>query len=224
MPFKGAPGGDDNQNIWWNPNNPDIMLLVADQGAVVTLNGGQTWSSWYTQPTAALYPRDDGQRVPVPRLRRPAGQRIGLHREPGQRWPDHVSRLASRGRRGIRIRRPGSAQSRSRLRRQGDAVRPADRPGVRCRACPDRTRPWRPPQRARPAYRTVRTQPVVFSTVDPRVLFYAQQRAVEDARRRAELDADQPRPDPRDVGGAEERRHLRVARPDDASAARSARR
>ena len=55
MPFKGAPGGDDNQNIWWNPNNPDIMLLVADQGAVVTLNGGETWSSWYTQPTAALF-------------------------------------------------------------------------------------------------------------------------------------------------------------------------
>ena len=55
MPFKGAPGGDDNQNIWWNPDNPDIMLLVVDQGAVVTLNGGQTWSSWFTQPTAALY-------------------------------------------------------------------------------------------------------------------------------------------------------------------------
>src|SRR5678815_5119731 len=53
--FKGAPGGDDNQNIWWNPNNPNIMLLVVDQGAVVTLNGGQTWSSWFTQPTAALY-------------------------------------------------------------------------------------------------------------------------------------------------------------------------
>ncbi len=55
MPFKGAPGGDDNQNIWWNPDNPDIMLLVIDQGAVVTLNGGQTWSSWFTQSTAALY-------------------------------------------------------------------------------------------------------------------------------------------------------------------------
>src|SRR5207248_5533438 len=54
-PFKGAPGGDDNQNIWWNPINPEIMLMVIDQGAVVTLNGGQTWSSWFTQPTAALY-------------------------------------------------------------------------------------------------------------------------------------------------------------------------
>ena len=55
VPFKGAPGGDDYQNIWMNPNNPDIMLLVVDQGAVVTLNGGQSWSSWYKQPTAALY-------------------------------------------------------------------------------------------------------------------------------------------------------------------------
>ena len=55
VPFKGAPGGDDNQNLWWNPNDPNIMLLVVDQGAVVTLNGGQTWSSWFTQPTAALY-------------------------------------------------------------------------------------------------------------------------------------------------------------------------
>jgi photosystem II stability/assembly factor-like uncharacterized protein len=26
---QGAPGGDDNQNIWWNPNDPNIMLLVS---------------------------------------------------------------------------------------------------------------------------------------------------------------------------------------------------
>ncbi len=55
LPFKGAPGGEDYQNGWFNPENPDIMLLAADQGAVVTLNGGQTWSSWYNQPTAQLY-------------------------------------------------------------------------------------------------------------------------------------------------------------------------
>ena len=40
VPFKGAPGGDDNQNIWWNADDPNIMLMVMDQGAVVTLNGG----------------------------------------------------------------------------------------------------------------------------------------------------------------------------------------
>ncbi len=55
VPFKGAPGGEDYQNGWINPDNPDIMLLTVDQGAVVTLNGGRTWSSWYNQPTAALY-------------------------------------------------------------------------------------------------------------------------------------------------------------------------
>lgn len=52
---RGAPGGDDYQRFWINPNNPDIQLLVADQGAVITVNGGETWSSWYNQPTAQFY-------------------------------------------------------------------------------------------------------------------------------------------------------------------------
>ena len=53
--FHGAPGGDDYQNLWINPNNPETILLVSDQGAQVTVNGGRTWSSWYNQPTAQLY-------------------------------------------------------------------------------------------------------------------------------------------------------------------------
>jgi photosystem II stability/assembly factor-like uncharacterized protein len=53
--IKGAPGGDDYQRIWINPLQPDIMLFTADQGAVVTVNGGRTWSSWYNQPTAQMY-------------------------------------------------------------------------------------------------------------------------------------------------------------------------
>jgi photosystem II stability/assembly factor-like uncharacterized protein len=53
--FKGAPGGDDYQNLWINPINPDVILIASDQGAVVTVNGGQSWSSWYNQPTAQLY-------------------------------------------------------------------------------------------------------------------------------------------------------------------------
>lgn len=53
--LKGAPGGDDYHRIWINPINPDIMLFVADQGAVVTVNAGRTWSSWYNQPTTQLY-------------------------------------------------------------------------------------------------------------------------------------------------------------------------
>ncbi|HKC87210.1 MAG TPA: glycoside hydrolase, partial [Blastocatellia bacterium] len=53
--FKGAPGGDDYHRIWINPDNPDIMLFATDQGATITVNGGETWSSWYNQPTAQMY-------------------------------------------------------------------------------------------------------------------------------------------------------------------------
>ena len=53
--FRGAPGGDDYQQTWINPNNPDIMAVNSDQGAIVTVDGGKTWSSWYNQPTAAMY-------------------------------------------------------------------------------------------------------------------------------------------------------------------------
>ncbi len=52
---KGAPGGDDYQNLWIDPEDPRILLLASDQGAVVSVNGGQSWSSWYNQPTAQLF-------------------------------------------------------------------------------------------------------------------------------------------------------------------------
>ena len=53
--FRGAPGGDDYQKIWINPRMPDVMIMSSDQGVIVTLNNGETWSSWYNQPTAAFY-------------------------------------------------------------------------------------------------------------------------------------------------------------------------
>jgi photosystem II stability/assembly factor-like uncharacterized protein len=53
--FRGAPGGDDYQNLWINPNDPNIILIVSDQGAIITVNGGASWSSWYNQPTAQIY-------------------------------------------------------------------------------------------------------------------------------------------------------------------------
>jgi len=52
---RGAPGGDDYQRIWINPNNTDIILVVSDQGAVVSANRGRSWSNWYNQNTAAMY-------------------------------------------------------------------------------------------------------------------------------------------------------------------------
>src|SRR5256712_8848111 len=53
--IKGAPGGDDYHTIWINPQNPQIIALAVDQGVVISVNGGETWSSWYNQPTAQFY-------------------------------------------------------------------------------------------------------------------------------------------------------------------------
>ncbi|HEX2723139.1 MAG TPA: hypothetical protein VHM24_09480, partial [Gemmatimonadaceae bacterium] len=52
---RGSPGGDDYQRIWINPNDTNIILAISDQGGVVSSNRGKSWSSWYTQPTAAMY-------------------------------------------------------------------------------------------------------------------------------------------------------------------------
>lgn len=54
-PLRGAPGGDDYQNMWVSPTDPRVLALVSDQGAAITVNGGITWSSWLNQPTAQLY-------------------------------------------------------------------------------------------------------------------------------------------------------------------------
>jgi len=53
--FRGAPGGDDYHRIWINPIQPNIILIASDQGAHITVNGGETFSSWYNQPTAQFY-------------------------------------------------------------------------------------------------------------------------------------------------------------------------
>jgi len=53
--FKGAPGGDDPQQVWIDPTDKNRILMGSDQGATVTLDGGQNWSSWYNQATAQVY-------------------------------------------------------------------------------------------------------------------------------------------------------------------------
>jgi photosystem II stability/assembly factor-like uncharacterized protein len=52
---KGAPGGDDYHFLWIDPRDGRRMITASDQGAVVTLNGGRTWSSWFNQPTGQFY-------------------------------------------------------------------------------------------------------------------------------------------------------------------------
>jgi photosystem II stability/assembly factor-like uncharacterized protein len=62
--FKGAPGGDDYQRWWISKENPQIIALTADQGAIISVNGGATWSSWYNQPTSQFYHVTTDNRFP----------------------------------------------------------------------------------------------------------------------------------------------------------------
>jgi len=62
IPVKGDPTGDDFHTLWIDPKNPDRRILGVDQGTLVTINGGKTWSSWFNQPTGQFYhvSTDDG--------------------------------------------------------------------------------------------------------------------------------------------------------------------
>jgi photosystem II stability/assembly factor-like uncharacterized protein len=64
VPVKGAPGGDDYHQLWIDPADPKRRILGVDQGAVITLDGGTTWSSWYNQPTGQFYHLSTDNRFP----------------------------------------------------------------------------------------------------------------------------------------------------------------
>src|SRR3989475_2461 len=59
--YKSTDGGSTWRQLtkglptWNNPQNPQIIALAVDQGVVISVNGGETWSSWYNQPTAQFY-------------------------------------------------------------------------------------------------------------------------------------------------------------------------
>jgi len=53
--IKGAPGGDDYHSVWIDPTNMQRMMLGVDQGATISLNGGESWTTWYNQPTGEFY-------------------------------------------------------------------------------------------------------------------------------------------------------------------------
>lgn len=58
-----TPHGD-NHDLWIDPNNTQRMMQGNDGGALVTFNGGASWSSLYNQPTAELYHVTTDSRTP----------------------------------------------------------------------------------------------------------------------------------------------------------------
>ena len=53
--YVGAPSGDDFHVLWIDPQNPARMILGVDQGAIISVDAGKSWSSWYNQPTGQFY-------------------------------------------------------------------------------------------------------------------------------------------------------------------------
>lgn len=62
--LKGDETGDDYHSLWLDPADPDRRILGVDQGALVSLNGGVTWSSWFNQPTGQFYHVSTDNRFP----------------------------------------------------------------------------------------------------------------------------------------------------------------
>lgn len=53
--WKGTPSGEDDHVLWIAPEDPKRILMGTDQGAVITLDGGKVWNSWFNQPTGQFY-------------------------------------------------------------------------------------------------------------------------------------------------------------------------
>jgi photosystem II stability/assembly factor-like uncharacterized protein len=160
---RGAPGGDDYHTIWINPDDPNIILLATDQGATITVNGGQTWSTWYNQPTAQFYHVSTDNRFPY--------WVYGGQQESGS------AGVASRGRDGqitFRDWYPVGAEEYGYVAPDplnpdlvygGKATRFDRRTGQIQDVSPEAVRSGK--------YRFLRTAPLLYSPVDPHVLYLA---------------------------------------------------
>src|SRR6266849_710763 len=161
--FRGAPGGDDYHRLWINPDDPKIIINASDQGAIITLNGGESWSSWYNQPSAQFYHVNADNDFPY---RVCGGQQesgsacvqsrgddgqitfrewhpVGVE-EYGYAVPDPLDPNIIFG---------GKLERYDRRSGQGTHVAPRPLRGA--------------------GYRVIRTQPSVFSPVDPHILYFA---------------------------------------------------
>ena len=167
-PIKGAPGGDDYHELWIDSVQPERRILAVDQGAVVSLDGGETWSSWYNQPTAQIYRLATDTRFPY--------WVYGSQQDSG------AAAIPSRttlGHDGINMTHFHEITAGG----ENDAIAPDPKDpdliyGGRVEVLDLRTYQTRtidPPLAFPEHYRSVWTLPLVFSLRDPTVLYFAHQ-------------------------------------------------
>lgn len=158
--IRGAPGGDDYHTLWINPNNPDIILNASDQGAIITVNGGKTWSSWYNQPTAQFYHVSTDNRFP--------------YRVYGGQQESGSAAVKSRGDHGqitFRDWQPVGVEEYGYV--APDPLHPGVIFGGKLTRFDEATGQTQDISPQVPGTRFLRTAPVLFSPVDKRTLYYA---------------------------------------------------
>ena len=161
--FRGAPGGDDYHRIWINPNDTKIMLIALDQGGIITVNGGETFSSWYNQPTAQFYHVNTDNAFPY--------NVYGGQQESGSAG---VSSRGNDGQISLREWHPVGVEEYGYIAPDpldpniiygGKITKYDKRTGQVQNIAPEAIRSGK--------YRFVRTAPVLFSPIDPKTLYYA---------------------------------------------------
>ncbi|HVS82894.1 MAG TPA: hypothetical protein VHE60_14285 [Pyrinomonadaceae bacterium] len=165
--IKGAPGGDDYHQLWIYPDDPKRMVLGSDQGAIVTVDGAETWSSWYNQSTAQIYHVAADRRIPY--WVTGAQQDSGAVGTPSRSRHSEISNrdwegLCSGGESGYTAPDPLHPEILF-----GGTV-------SRCNVITGETKNVSPERGGgQIVYRHDWTQPLVFSQADPHALYYANQ-------------------------------------------------
>jgi len=165
-PIRGAPGGDDYHQLWIDPGNPDRMIAASDQGAVVSIDGAATWSSWYNQPTAQMYHVAADNRFPY--WVTGAQQDSGAVGTPTRSLRSVIS---------MHDWRPVCAGGESGY-TAPDPLRPEVLFGgtvTRCNLVTQAVRNVSPERGEQGPFRHAWTQPLVFSPADPHALYFANQ-------------------------------------------------
>jgi photosystem II stability/assembly factor-like uncharacterized protein len=190
-PIKASPGGDDYHQMWIAPDDPGRIALAGDQGAIVSVDGARTWSSWYNQPTAQLYHVAADYRFPY--WLTAAQQDSGAVGTPSRVWHSvismhHWTGLCAGGESGYTA---------------PDPLHPDILFGgtvEKCSVTTGETKNVTPEvPEAGVTYRHAWTQPLVFSAADPRALYFANQfvyKTIDGGTSWQKISADLTRDDP----------------------------
>ena len=169
----------------------DVILIAADQGAIITVNGGETWSSWYNQPTAQFYHVSTDNAFP--------------YRVCGGQQESGSACVASRGDDGqitFRDWHPVAVEEYGYV--AADPLDPDIVYGGKLTRFDRRTGQVQniaPQRAARPSdYRVLRTAPVLFSPSTRSTLYFASNVVWKTTDGGQQLDGDQPRPHARRLG------------------------